>query len=93
MRRSSRAVLVLGAVLGLLVVPRVSYGQGCMPLRFTSPNFGGQQSPYFQAREWQVGIAVRRVATNCFFFGTQENETKAPFGHSLLPRIGRSQRR
>ena len=87
MRRSSRAVLVLGAVLGLLVVPRVSYGQGCMPLRFTSPNFGGQQSPYFQAREWQVGIAVRRVATNRFFVGTQENETKAPFGQPLHLRL------
>ncbi len=87
MRRSSRAVFVLGAVLGLLVAPRVAYGQGCMPLRFTSPNFGGQQSPYFQAREWQVGVAVRRVATNRFFVGTREDETKAPAGQPLHLRL------
>lgn len=85
MRRWSRAVL--GAVLGSLVVPRVADGQGCMPLRFTAPNFGGQQSPYFQAREWQIGIAVRRVATNRFFVGTQEDPTKAPAGQPLYLRL------
>jgi len=84
MWRRSRAVL---AVLGLVVVPRVAYGQGCMPLRFTSPNFGGQQSPYFQAREWQIGIAVRRVATNRFFVGTHEDPTKAPGGQPLYLRL------
>jgi hypothetical protein len=84
MGRCSRAVL---AVLGLVVVPRVAYGQGCMPLRFTSPNFGGQQSPYFQAREWQIGIAVRRVATNRFYVGTQEDPTKAPGGQPLYLRL------
>lgn len=93
MWRSSRAVLALrssvalGAVFGLLVVPRVAYGQGCMPLRFTSPNFGGQQSPYFQARDWQLGIDVRRVATNRFFVGTHEDETKAPQGQPLYLRL------
>ncbi len=92
MRHSSRAVVALRsssalAILGLLVVPRVAYGQGCMPLRFTSPNFGGQQSPYFQAREWQIGIDVRRVATNRFFVGTQEDPTKAPGGQPLYLRL------
>ena len=85
MWRSSRAALA--AVLGLLGVPRVASGQGCMPLRFTSPNFGGQQSPYFQAREWLVGVAVRRVATNRFFVGTQQDETKAPGGQPLHLRL------
>ncbi len=87
MWRSWRAVLVLGAVFGLLVAPRMASGQGCMPLRFTSPNFGGQRSPYFQAREWQVGVAVRRVATNRFFVGTREDETKAPGGQPLYLRL------
>jgi hypothetical protein len=58
-----------------------------MPLRFTSPNFGGQQSPYFQAGEWQVGIAFRRVATNRFFVGTQEDPTRAPGGQPLHLRL------
>jgi hypothetical protein len=84
---SQQVSSVLGAAIGLLIVPGVAYGQGCMPLRFTSPSFGGQQSPYFQARDWQVGIAVRRVATNRFYVGTREDETKAPAGQPLHLRL------
>jgi len=76
--------------LGILLVslaPGAAFGQGCMPLRFTSPSLGGQQTPYFQAHEWQVGIAVRRVATNRWFVGTQEDETKAPGGQPLHLRL------
>src|SRR5258705_7934204 len=75
-------------VLGLLIVPGKSAdGQGCMPLRFTSPSFGGQRAPYFQAGDWRFGIAVRRVATNRFFVGSQEDETKAPRGQPLYLRL------
>ena len=82
-----RSSSVLGAMLGLLMVPRAADGQGCMPLRFTAPNFGGQQSPYFQAGDWQIGVAVRRVATDRFFVGTQEDPTKAPQGQPLHLRL------
>jgi hypothetical protein len=93
MRCSSQAVssprwsVGLGILLSLLAVPGVALGQGCMPLRFTSPSLGGQQTPYFQAHEWQVGIAVRRVATNRFYVGDQEDETKAPGGQPLHLRL------
>lgn len=77
----------IGLVLGVLAAPSVVSGQGCMPLRFTSPALGGQQAAFLQPHEWQVGVFARRVATNRFFVGTQEDETKAPLGQPLNLRL------
>lgn len=61
--------------------------QGCMPLRFTTPSLGGQATSFLRPHEWQAGIAGRRVATNKFYGGNQENEAIAPGGQPLYIRL------
>lgn len=84
---SLRVPIGLGVLFGLLTAPAVALGQGCMPVRFTSPALGGQQASFLQPHEWQLGVSVRRVATNRFFVGTQEDQTKAPLGQPLNLRL------
>ncbi len=84
MRRLSAG---LGLFLGLVAAPGVAAGQGCMPLRFTSPSLGGEHVPYLEAHAWQFGVAARRVATHRFFVGSQEDETQAPGGQPLYLRL------
>ena len=85
--RSLRVLAVSGLVAGLLWAPKAASGQGCMPLRFTSPSLGGEHAPYLGAHEWQVSLAARRVATHRFYLGSQEDETKAPGGQPLYLRL------
>src|SRR5574338_47468 len=83
---SAAAGLPGGAMLALLALgltTRASQAQGCMPLRFTSPNLGGQATSFLRPHEWQVGFDFRRVATHRFFVGTQETEAAAPGGQPL----------
>ena len=76
-----------GLLLGLVAAPEAAMGQGCMPLRFTSPSLGGEHVPFLEAHAWQFGVATRRVATHRYFVGTQENETQAPGGQPLYLRL------
>jgi len=71
----------------LLAVPRDAWGQGCMPLRFTSATLGGQQAPFLMPHQWQISIAGRRVASNRFFQESSENEAAAPGGQPLHLRL------
>ena len=72
-----------GLLLGLVAAPKAAMGQGCMPLRFTSPSVGGEHVPFIEAHSWQFGVAARRVATHRFFVGDHEDETQAPGGQPL----------
>ena len=85
--RARALAATLGLLLGLLVAPEVARGQGCMPLHFAFPGLAGQRVNYYQAHDWQFGIALRRVATNRFFVGTQEDEAAAPNGQPLNLRL------
>ncbi len=67
-----------GALLLALCVPGAADAQGCMPLRFTSPNLGGQAASFLRPHEWQVGIGIRQVATHRFYVGNAETESAAP---------------
>jgi len=58
-----------------------------MPVRFTSPSLGGQRESFFQAGEWQVGAAFRRLYASNWFVGTEKNEAAAPFGQPLYLNI------
>lgn len=69
--------------LALALPARTGLAQGCMPLRFTSPNLGGQGTSFLRPHEWQVGVGLRRVATHRFYVGDQENESAAPGGQPL----------
>jgi hypothetical protein len=72
-----------GALLLALCVPGAADAQGCMPLRFTSPSLGGQTTSFLRPHEWQVGIGIRRVATQRCYVGSEANEAKSPGGEPL----------
>src|SRR3982751_917952 len=72
-----------GLLLGLAAAAETAMGQGCMPLRFTSPSLGGEHVPFLEAHAWQLGVAARRVATHRFFVGSREDETRSPGGKPL----------
>jgi hypothetical protein len=58
-----------------------------MPLHFTTPSLGGEATTFLRPGEWQVGLSVRRVATNRWFAGDAENEAAAPFGQPVNLRL------
>ena len=75
---------------GILLIAGAARGaaaQGCMPLHFTTPSLGGEGIAFLHAGQWQVGVAIRRVATNKFFVGDAENESLAPFAQPLHLRL------
>ena len=62
--------------------------QGCEPIRFTTPvNLGGQGDAYQRGREWQLTLAYRRLVSNEWFVGTEENSSLAPGGEAPVFRI------
>jgi hypothetical protein len=77
----------LGLLIGLILAPELARGQGCMPLHFTFPGLAGGKVNFYQAHDWQLGVAFRSVATNRFFVGTQEDEAAAPNGQPLNLRL------
>ena len=82
-QRARSQWLCVGIVWVLLAAPRAAFGQGCMPLRFTSPGLTGVLAPYLLQNDWQFEIALRRVTTDKFFVGSHENESAAPGGQPL----------
>jgi hypothetical protein len=81
------ALAVTITVVGL--APAGAAAQGCEPIRFTTPvNLGGVGQAYAQSgREWQLGLAYRRLASDEFFVGTEEDPSKGPGGQSPEFRI------
>ena len=84
-----RALLVLTCGTAIGLAPAGAVGQGCEPIRFTTPvNLGGVGQAYAQSgREWQLGIAYRRLASDEFFVGSEEDPSKGPGGRSPEFRI------
>ena len=54
-----------------------------MPVRFTTPGLGGQNSSDIAAHEWRVGAAYRRLTADKWFVGREERMDAAPFGKPL----------
>jgi hypothetical protein len=81
--RIQRLSVSFGALLSVLALAQPAAGQGCMPLHFAFPGLAGQQVSYFQAHDWQIGVAFRRLTTDRFFVGTAEDEAAAPGGQPL----------
>jgi len=68
--------------------PSSAWAQGCEPIRFTTPvNLGGQGEAYQAASAWQFTLAYRRLVSNEFFVGTQENPSLGPGGQSPVFKI------
>ena len=82
------AILLLAAITGAVASPRNGAAQGCEPVRFTNPiDLGGEGKAFQRAREWELSLAYRRLASNQFFVGTDENSQAAPGGSSPVFRI------
>ena len=81
----------LTAMATVLIVSSVSGrvdAQGCEPIRFTTPvNLGGEGQAYQPGREWQLTLAYRRLVSNEWFVGQDENSALAPGGKSPEFRI------
>lgn len=86
--KSARAMVHVAAGVALMIgATGGASAQGCMPLHFTTPSLGGQATTFLQPGQWQVGLSVRRVATNRFWAGAAENEAAAPFGQPVNLRL------
>jgi len=70
------------------LTPGYAGGQGCEPIRFTTPvSLGGESQAYQPAGEWQLTMAYRRLISNEWFVGQEENSDLAPGGTSPEFRI------
>jgi hypothetical protein len=82
-----RNALLTAAVL-FASLPLTAVGQGCEPIRFTTPvSLGGQDEAYQPAREWQLTLAYRRLVSSDWFVGTTESPERAPGGKSPVFRV------
>ena len=54
-----------------------------MPVRFTTPSLGGQSGLDVGEKEWQIGVAYRRLTADEWFVGSELRPDKAPFGKPL----------
>lgn len=71
-----------------VATPLTAIGQGCEPIRFTTPiSLGGQDEAYQPEHEWQFTLAYRRLVSSDWFVGTSENPSLAPGGKSPVFRI------
>jgi hypothetical protein len=74
---------VPGLAILCFLVSSSGFAQGCEPIRFTTPvNLGGAGSVYQPANEWQLTLAYRRLRSEDWFVGSNENPALAPGGQS-----------
>lgn len=75
------ACAAVAGACGLAILPEPVAAQGCEPIRFTNPvSLGGEGEAYQPGREWRVTLAYRRLISNQWFIGTEENGSQAPGG-------------
>ncbi|HUQ20797.1 MAG TPA: hypothetical protein VM099_14365 [Gemmatimonadaceae bacterium] len=87
-RRPRRITLFVSATCLLSPLSLPLFAQGCEPIRFTIPvNLGGEGQAYQPAREWQLTLAYRRLVSNEWFVGKEENSALAPGGSSPVFKI------
>lgn len=83
-----RAIIMLAAVTGVIVSPQNSAAQGCEPVRFTNPiDLGVEGKALQRAHEWDLSLGYRRLVSNQFFVGSEENSQAASGGSSPIFRI------
>jgi len=87
-RRAGRIAVVAVATCLFSALPFRAFAQGCEPIRFTTPvNLGGEGQAYQPAHEWQLTLAYRRLASNEWFVGKEENSALAPGGKAPVFKI------
>ena len=76
------------SIVTLSVISSTASGQGCEPIRFTTPiDLGGEAQAYQPEGEWQLTLAYRRLVSTDWFVGTSENSSLAPGGKSSVFRV------
>jgi len=84
----SRLFAAVVFVSGLAAIPIVLPAQGCEPIRFTTPvGLGGEGEAYQAGRQWRLTLAYRRLLSNEWFVGTEENTARAPGGQPPVIKI------
>ncbi len=58
-----------------------------MPVRFTSPSLGENNSPQLKKHQWQIDVAYRHLHASQWFVGTEVKESAAPFQQPLYLNI------
>lgn len=82
------AILLAAASGAVIVGAQNGAAQGCEPIRFTNPiDLGVEGKVLQQAHEWELSLGYRRLFSNEFFVGTQENGQAGPGGTAPIFRI------
>jgi len=87
-RTTFRALICVLTATGPTLIAERAMGQGCEPIRFTTPvSLGGQGETYQRGHEWRLSLAYRRLVSDEFFVGTSENSALGPGGQAPVFRI------
>ena len=80
-----RVALAFTITAAVGLAPAGAAGQGCEPIRFTTPvNLGGIGQAYAQAGgQWQLGLSYRHLLRR-FFVGSESSPEKGPGGSSRI---------
>ena len=93
---SLQRVALAVTIIAVGLAPAGAAGQGCEPIRFTTPvNLGGIGQAYAQSGgQWQVGLSYRHLSSDEFFVGKDETNGPGGFGppefkiHTFVADIG-----
>jgi hypothetical protein len=92
-----RVALAFTTAAAVGLAPAGAAGQGCEPIRFTTPvNLGGAGQAYAQSGgQWQLGLSYRHLSSDEFFVGTESSPASGPGGqppefkiHTFVADIG-----
>ena len=92
-----RIVLAFTITAAVGLAPAGAAGQGCEPIRFTTPvNLGGIGQAYAQSGgQWQLGLSYRHLSSDEFFVGSESSPSSGPGGappefkiHTLVADVG-----
>jgi hypothetical protein len=92
-----RVALAFSITVAVALAPAGAAGQGCEPIRFTTPvNLGGIGQAHAQSGgQWQVGLSYRHLSSDEFFVGSESSPSSGPGGqppefkiHTFVADIG-----
>jgi hypothetical protein len=77
---SLQRVALVFTIVAVGFAPAGAAGQGCEPIRFTTPvNLGGIGQAYAQSGgQWQVGLSYRHLSADEFFVGSSRADSMGP---------------
>jgi hypothetical protein len=93
---SLQRIALAVTIIAVGLAPAGAAGQGCEPIRFTTPvNLGGIGQAYAQSGgQWQVGLSYRHLSSDEFFVGKDETNGPGGFGppefkiHTFVADVG-----